>query len=54
MIYVSRLLNNIVFKQKNPITIEVNNQGYGYLENCSVGGRTHHVKLRQYFLRYLK
>ena len=42
-------------KAKLPITIEFENQGSVDSEkNWSVGGRTSHVEIRQYFLRELK
>ena len=55
MLYIYRLLSNIGLKVKLPMVLEVDNQGAVDLaNNWSVGGRTRHVEVRQYFLREMK
>jgi hypothetical protein len=51
MICVMSLLESVGLKVKNPMVLEVNNEGAKDLtENRSVGGRTQHEDLREYFL----
>ena len=55
MIFVMRLLESVGLKVKKPMILEVDNEGAKDLtENWSVGGRTRHVDVREYFLRDMK
>ena len=55
MLYVMRVLNSIGLEVELPMVLEMDNKGAVDLaNNWSVGGRTRHVEVRQYFLRDLK
>jgi len=55
MLYVMRVLESIGLKVQKPMIMEMDNKGAVDLaNNWSVGGRTRHVEVRQYFLRELK
>lgn len=55
MLYVMRVLESIGLQVELPMELEIDNQGAVLLaNNWSVGGRTRHVEVRQYFLRDLK
>jgi hypothetical protein len=55
MLYVMRVLESIGLKVKKPMILRIDNKGAVDLaNNWSVGGRTRHVEVRQYFLRELK
>ena len=55
LLHVLRIMESIGLKVKKPITLEVDNEGAVDLVNSwSVGGRTKHIEVRQYFLRELK
>jgi hypothetical protein len=55
MLYVMRILKSMGLKVKKPMILEIDNKGAVDLaNNWSVGGRTRHVEVRQYFLQELK
>jgi hypothetical protein len=55
MLYAMRIMNSIGLKVKLPMRLIVDNKGAKDLcHNWSVGGRTRHVEVKQYFLRELK
>jgi hypothetical protein len=55
MLYVMRILESIGLQVQKPMELEIDNKGAVDLaNNWSVGGRTRHVEVRQYFLRDLK
>jgi histone deacetylase 1/2 len=55
MLYVLRILELIELKVKKPMQMYCDNKGAVDLaNNWSVGGRTRHIAVRQYFLRELK
>jgi hypothetical protein len=55
MLYAKNLIKSIGLKVKLPIILEVNNKGaVDIINSFSVGGRTRHIDIRQYFLRELK
>ena len=55
MLYAMRVIESMGLKVKKPMILEVDNKGAVDLtHNWSVGGRTRHVEVRQYFLRDLK
>ena len=55
MLHVMRLLLSLGLKVKLPMVLEMDNKGaVGLANNWSVGGRTRHVDVRNYFLRDLK
>lgn len=55
MLFVMRLLESMGLKVKKPMSLYMDNKGAKDLtHNWSVGGRTRHVDVRQYFLRELK
>jgi hypothetical protein len=55
MLFTMRVLESIGLKVKKPMILEMDNKGAKDLaNNWSVGGRTRHVDVRQYFLRELK
>jgi hypothetical protein len=55
MLFVMRLLESMGLKVKKPMILYIDNKGAKDLaNNWSVGGRTRHVEVRQYFLRELK
>ena len=54
MLYVKNALESIEIKVQLP-TLEMDNQAaVNFPNNCSVGGRTRHIDVRQCFLRELK
>eukprot|EP00957_Ditylum_brightwellii_P034753 2634055-Ditylum_brightwellii.AAC.1 len=55
MMFAMRVLNAIKLKVKLPMTLFMDNKGVkDFAKNWSIGGRTRHVKVKQYFLRELK
>ena len=55
MLYEMRVLESIGLKVKLPMILENDNKGaVDLINNWSVGGRTRHIEVRQYFLRELK
>jgi hypothetical protein len=55
MLYAKRIIESLGLKVKLPMILEVDNKGAKDLvNNWSVGGRTRHVEVKQYFLRDLK
>jgi len=55
MLFAMRILNAMQLKVKLPMYLYVDNKGAKELcNNWSVGGRTRHVEVKQYFLRELK
>lgn len=55
MMYVTRVMESIGLTVKKPMKLEIDNQGaVDLINNWSVGGRTKHIEVRQYFLRELK
>jgi hypothetical protein len=52
MLFNLRILESMGLKVKKPMILEINNKGAVDLtHNWSVGGRTQHVEVRQYFFR---
>lgn len=55
MIFVLHLLESMNMDVKKPMQLFCDNKGAVLLtNNWSIGGRTRHIEVRQYFLRYLK
>ena len=55
MLFVMRVMESVGLKIKKPMILEVDNKGAKDLtHNWSVGGRTRHVNVREWFLRDLK
>jgi hypothetical protein len=55
MLFVMRVIESVGLKVKKPMILEVDNKGAKDLtHNWSVGGRTRHVNVREWFLRDLK
>ncbi len=55
MLFAMRVVESMGLKVKKPMILEIDNKGAVDLtHNWSVGGRTRHVEVRQYFLRDLK
>ena len=55
MLYAMRILNSMELQVKLPMKLYVDNKGAKDIcHNWSVGGRTRHVEVKQYFLRELK
>ena len=55
MLYVYRLLQSLGLETELPMIFEMDNKGAVDLtNNWSMGGRTHHVDVRNNFLRELK
>jgi hypothetical protein len=55
MLYTKRIIYSLGLQVQLPMILEVDNNGAEDLVyNYSVGGRTRHVEMRQYFLRQLK
>ena len=55
MLHVMRIMESIGLKVKQPMILEIDNEGaVDLMNNWSVGGRTKHIEVRQYFLRELK
>jgi hypothetical protein len=50
-----RVLESIRLKVKKPMILQIDNKGaVDIANNWSIGGRTQHIEVRQYFLRDLK
>jgi hypothetical protein len=55
MLYAMRIINSMGLKVKLPMLLVDDNKGAKDLcHNWSVGGRTRHIEVKQYFLRELK
>jgi hypothetical protein len=55
MLYTKRIIESLGLQVQLPMILEVENKcAVDLVTNYSVGGRTHHVETRQYFLRQLK
>ena len=55
MLYVMHILNGIGLKVREPLFLKMDNKGaIDLINNYSVGGRTKHVDMCQYFLRELR
>jgi hypothetical protein len=55
MLFVMRVLESIGLKVQKPMILQIDNKGAVDLaNNWSIGGRTRHIEVRQYFLRDLK
>ena len=55
MMNIMRLMNSMKLKVKLPMVLYVDNKGAKDLcNNWTVGGRTRHIEVKQYFLRELK
>ena len=55
MLYVYRLLESLELEVELPMILEMDNSGAVNIANSwSVGSRTHHVDVHNYFLRKLK
>jgi hypothetical protein len=55
MLYVMRVMESLGLKVKKPMILEMDSKAAVDLaNNWSVGGRTRHVEVKQYFLRELK
>jgi hypothetical protein len=55
MLFVMRVLESIGLRVKKPMILQIDNKGAVDLaNNWSIGGRTRHIEVRQYFLRDLK
>jgi len=53
--YVKQLLESINLRLEIRMILEVDNKGaVDLINNYIIGGRTHHMKTRQYYLRKLK
>ena len=55
VLYVYKIMTSIGLKVKLPMILEIDNRGTVDLaNNWSIGGRTRHIEVRQYFVRELK
>ena len=55
MMFVKNVLESMGLKVKLPMILRVDNKGAkDLLNNWSVGGRTRHIEVKQYFIRDLK
>jgi hypothetical protein len=55
MIYGKNLLESIGLKVQLPMILEMDNKGaVDLINSLSVGGCTHHIDVKQFFLRELK
>jgi hypothetical protein len=55
MLFIMRLLLSMGLKIQLPMLLEIDNKGAkDLIDNWSVGGRLHHVEVKQVFLRELK
>ena len=55
MLFVMHLIESLGLKLEKPMILKVDNKGaVDLINNWSVGGRTRHIEVRQYFLRNLK
>ena len=54
MLFVMRIMNSMGLKVKLPMKLRIDNSGADDLiHNWSIGGRTRHIEVKQYFLREL-
>lgn len=55
MLFVMRIIESLGLKVKKPMKLYIDNKGaVDIANNWSVGGRTRHIEVKQYFLRDLK
>jgi hypothetical protein len=55
MLYTKKIIESLGLQVQLPMILEADNKGVvDLVNNYSVGGRTHHVEMRNYFLRQLK
>ena len=55
MLYVMHIVQDMQLKVRKPMTLMMDNKGaINLANNYSMGGRTKHMDVHQYFLRYLK
>ena len=55
MLFVMHTIESLGLKVEKPMILKVDNKGaVDLINNWSVGGRTRHIEVRQYFLRNLK
>ena len=55
MLYVMRLLQSMGLKVKLPMVLKADNKGaVDIANNWSIGGRTRHIEVKQYFICDLK
>ena len=55
MLYIMHVLEGAGLKVRKPLMLKMDNKGaIDLINNYSVGGRTKHIDIRQYFLRKLK
>eukprot|EP00957_Ditylum_brightwellii_P187247 14260981-Ditylum_brightwellii.AAC.1 len=55
MMCAMRILNNMGLQVKLPIVLYIDNKGAkDFVSNWSVGGRTWHIEVKQYFLREIR
>jgi hypothetical protein len=55
MLFEMRVLNSMGLKVKLPMILEMDNKGaLDLINNWSIGGRTRHIEVKQYFLHELK
>eukprot|EP00957_Ditylum_brightwellii_P009335 706359-Ditylum_brightwellii.AAC.1 len=55
MLFAMRILNAMGLQVELPMTLYIDNKGAAdFSNNWSIGGRTRHVEVKQYFLRELK
>jgi hypothetical protein len=54
MLYAKNLIESIGLKVELPMKLEIDNKGVVDLINSFVGGCTHHINVKQCFLRELK
>ena len=55
MLNVMHVLNGMSLKVRKPLYLKIDNKGaIDLINNYSVGGRTKHIDVRQYFLRKLR
>ena len=55
MMFAMRVMTSMGLKVKLPMVLQIDNKGaFDLTNNWSVGGRTRHIEVKQYFLRELK
>ena len=55
MLYVMRTIESLGLKVEKPMILQVDNKGAVNLaNNWSIGGRTRHIEVREYFLQELE
>eukprot|EP00957_Ditylum_brightwellii_P011861 893952-Ditylum_brightwellii.AAC.1 len=55
MLFAMRVLNSMQLQVELPMTLFIDNKGaVDFSNNWSIGGRTRHIEVKQYFLRELK